>query len=181
MNTLSLSTKNAFKLQIESKKHIFLLYCILGTGIFVVHHFTVAEVGPASIIFFLALILAFDFYFQINKIITYPSTSILTSLKHIMYIFIVFFVIALAIDFYWWNFLTITSFLGITLAIAGYFIMKQVIASIAILVPSQQTSLTYNRQQYSTNNITSKYCPKCGTSLVITLASNFCPKCGKKV
>ena len=172
---------NAIKLQIESKKNILLLYLILGAGLFVVSQITSSEIGPAAIIFLLALILAFVFYIKINAVIANPSAMEITSLKNIMYIFIVVFAFALALDVFWWDYLTLTSFFGAILAIAGYFIMNQVIVSANILASPQQANTTYNQPTNPNLNIKSRFCPGCGISLASNLTSNFCPNCGQKI
>ena len=178
---MTMATGNNIKLQIESKKNILLLYLILGAGLFVVSQVTASEIGPASIIFLLALIIALIFYTKINAVVSNPTAISITSLKNTLYVFIVVFAIALALDFFWWDYLTVTSFLGAILAIAGYFIMNQVIVSANILVSPQQPSIVYNQPSIPTVNTKSKFCPKCGISLAYNLASNYCPNCGEKI
>ena len=179
---MSLSTNpSGVKLQIESKRNILLLYCILGAGLFFVSMAISTEIGPASILFFGALIIAFIFYFQINKLIINPSDFTISSLKNIMYIFIVVFVVALALDVFWWDFLTVTSFLGAILAIAGYFIMNQIIISANFLIPTNQSSTNTNLSPPAPSENKTKYCPACGASLESLRQSNFCPSCGTRI
>lgn len=173
--------KNDIKLQIESKKNIMLMYLILGAGLFVVGQATASEIGPASLIFLLALIIAAIFYTKINSVITNPTPMSITGLKNTMYIFIVVFACALALDVFWWDYLTFTSFLGAVLAIAGYFVMNQVIVSANILASPQQATVAYNQPPNPTTNTKSKFCPSCGFALESSLASNFCPSCGQKI
>lgn len=176
-----LTDPKAVKLQIESKKNILLLYCILGVGLFIIGIAISSEISPATPLFFGALLIAFIFYYQINKLLIDPTTLTIASLKNIMYIFMAVFIIALAVDVFWQEFLTFTSLLALILAIAGYFIMNQIIINATLFIPGNQSSMNRNPlSQVSFSNKT-KFCPSCGTSLESSTESKFCPSCGQKL
>lgn len=171
----------ALKLQIESKKNILLLYCILGVGLFIIGIAISEVISPATPLFFGALIIAFIFYYQINRVLIAPSNSTITSLKNIMYIFLAVFVFALAVDIFWQEFLTFTSFLALILAIAGYFIMNQIIISFNLFIPANKPSVSTNVPPQDPIRNKTRFCPGCGTSLESLRESNFCPSCGQRV
>ena len=98
-----MTTSNLTIQLLESRKNILLLYILLGIGVWVVGLLTASEIGPATVVFLAAIVIAYIFYHQINVLISKPSIIAHNSLKNVMYIFLGVFVIALALDFYWWG------------------------------------------------------------------------------
>ena len=176
-----MTTSNLTIQLLESRKNILLLYILLGIGVWVVGLLTASEIGPATVVFLAAIVIAYIFYHQINVLISKPSIIAHNSLKNVMYIFLVVFVLALGLDVLWWGFLTVTSFLGAILAIAGYFLMNQIITESNPLAGLNSSSFSvptnYSPSQSGTKI---QFCANCGESLKNLTSSNFCPKCGQK-